>query len=81
MRRGAIAAACLLLLGGTSAIAAVRIDGDPGGRIDQYLSRFEQLQRMKRLLVEGDELAANASRLFHGSIAPPRRGRGVIMPG
>ena len=41
----------------------------------------EQLQRMKRLLVEGDELAANASRLFHGSIAPPRRGRGVIMPG
>ena len=41
----------------------------------------EQLQLMKRLLVEGDELAANASRLFHGSIAPPRRGRGVIMPG
>src|SRR6516165_6197289 len=54
MRRGAIAAACLLLLGGTSAIAAVRIDGDPGGRIDQYLSRFEHLRASgERVIVDG----------------------------
>jgi hypothetical protein len=54
MRRGAIAAAFLLLLGAASAVAAVRIDGDPGGRIDQYLSRFEQLRASgERVIVDG----------------------------
>ena len=54
MRRGAIAAALFLLLGGASAGAAVRIDGDPGGRIDQYLSRFEQLRASgERVIVDG----------------------------
>jgi len=54
MRFCAFTAACLLVLGVGSASAAVRIDGDPGGRIDQYLSKFEALRATgERVVVDG----------------------------
>ncbi len=54
MRLHAIAAACLLAIGTASASATVRIDGDPGGRIDQYLSRFEALRSSgERVVIDG----------------------------
>lgn len=50
----AFSAAGVLALGTGSAAAGVRIDGDPGGRIDQYLSRFEMLRGSgERVIVDG----------------------------
>jgi hypothetical protein len=50
----ALTAAGLIALAAGSAAAAVRIDGDPGGRIDQYLSRFEALRGTgERVVVDG----------------------------
>jgi hypothetical protein len=50
----ALTAAGFIALVAGSAVAAVRIDGDPGGRIDQYLSRFEALRGTgERVVVDG----------------------------
>jgi hypothetical protein len=57
MRLQAVAVACLTFFAAfaaTSAPAAVRIDRDPGGRIDQYLSRFEALRSSgEKVIVDG----------------------------
>jgi hypothetical protein len=59
MRLHAITAAWMMLLGAmllgvASATAAVRIDGDAGGRIDEYLSRYEALRSTgERVIVDG----------------------------
>lgn len=53
-RVAAVTAAGFVALGAGSVAAAVRIDGDPGGRIDQYLSRFEALRGTgERVVVDG----------------------------
>src|SRR5271165_1936444 len=50
----ALSAVSFIVLGAVSPAAAVRIDGDPGGRIDQYLSRFEALRGTgERVVVDG----------------------------
>jgi hypothetical protein len=54
MRLQAVLAALFIFLGAGIASATIRIDGDPGGRIDEYLSKFEALRASgERVVVDG----------------------------
>jgi hypothetical protein len=49
-----LSAIAFFVLGAHPAAAVIRIDGDSGGRIDQYLSRFEELRGSgERVIVDG----------------------------
>ncbi len=54
MKSGALLGALMALASVTCASATVRIHSDPGGRIDQYLSRYSQMRASgEHVIVDG----------------------------
>jgi hypothetical protein len=71
MKFAAVLGALVALAGVTCASATVRIHSDPGGRIDQYLSKYNQMRASgERVIVDGS--CNSACTLLLGSLPRDR---------